>query len=162
MFPRLFYSQLQSPTPWKKVRHCQVLVSQAVYDANRYIVFSFLMWVLWLFFFFLIPLVIYLLVFHVCFVMFSWTYWKSIFTPPATPCKKVFWVIKDGHIELTVINLHMKGLILIYFCCSSFICHTQTSKGTSSKRDQMLRNRSWLTLLRNCPFSQELSLGVSC
>uniref|UniRef100_A0A1A7Y9D8 Palmitoyltransferase n=2 Tax=Iconisemion striatum TaxID=60296 RepID=A0A1A7Y9D8_9TELE len=32
--------------------------------------------------------VVYLLVFHVCFVMFSWTYWKSIFTPPATPCKK--------------------------------------------------------------------------
>uniref|UniRef100_A0AAQ5WY26 Palmitoyltransferase n=2 Tax=Amphiprion ocellaris TaxID=80972 RepID=A0AAQ5WY26_AMPOC len=32
--------------------------------------------------------VAYLLVFHVCFVMFSWTYWKSIFTPPATPCKK--------------------------------------------------------------------------
>ncbi|XP_052363449.1 palmitoyltransferase ZDHHC15B-like [Oncorhynchus keta] len=32
--------------------------------------------------------VAYLLVFHVCFVMFSWTYWKAIFTPPATPCKK--------------------------------------------------------------------------
>uniref|UniRef100_A0AAX7VHU3 Palmitoyltransferase n=1 Tax=Astatotilapia calliptera TaxID=8154 RepID=A0AAX7VHU3_ASTCA len=32
--------------------------------------------------------VAYLLLFHVCFVMFSWTYWKSIFTPPASPCKK--------------------------------------------------------------------------
>ncbi|KAM6923732.1 palmitoyltransferase ZDHHC15B [Xenentodon cancila] len=32
--------------------------------------------------------VAYLLAFHVCFVMFSWTYWKSIFTSPATPCKK--------------------------------------------------------------------------
>ncbi|XP_023998159.2 palmitoyltransferase ZDHHC15B [Salvelinus sp. IW2-2015] len=32
--------------------------------------------------------VAYLLVFHVCFVMFSWTYWKAIFTPPASPCKK--------------------------------------------------------------------------
>ncbi|XP_068181563.1 palmitoyltransferase ZDHHC15B [Antennarius striatus] len=32
--------------------------------------------------------VAYLLVFHVCFVMFCWTYWKSIFTPPASPCKK--------------------------------------------------------------------------
>ncbi|CAL8355514.1 unnamed protein product [Merluccius merluccius] len=32
--------------------------------------------------------VAYLLVFHVCFVMFSWTYWRSIFTPPASPCKK--------------------------------------------------------------------------
>uniref|UniRef100_G3Q2J5 Palmitoyltransferase n=1 Tax=Gasterosteus aculeatus aculeatus TaxID=481459 RepID=G3Q2J5_GASAC len=32
--------------------------------------------------------VAYLLIFHVCFVMFSWTYWKSIFTPPASPCKK--------------------------------------------------------------------------
>ncbi|KAG9271885.1 palmitoyltransferase ZDHHC15 [Astyanax mexicanus] len=30
----------------------------------------------------------YLLVFHVCFVMFCWTYWKAIFTPPSTPCKK--------------------------------------------------------------------------
>ncbi|KAJ0003049.1 hypothetical protein NQD34_008198 [Periophthalmus magnuspinnatus] len=33
-------------------------------------------------------LLAYLLVFHICFVMFSWTYWKSIFTPPASPCKK--------------------------------------------------------------------------
>ncbi|XP_061642879.1 palmitoyltransferase ZDHHC15B isoform X2 [Phyllopteryx taeniolatus] len=32
--------------------------------------------------------VAYLLVFHVCFGMFSWTYWKSIFTPAASPCKK--------------------------------------------------------------------------
>ncbi|KAI1898934.1 hypothetical protein AGOR_G00077500 [Albula goreensis] len=32
--------------------------------------------------------VAYLLVFHVCFVMFCWTYWKSIFTPPTPPCKK--------------------------------------------------------------------------
>uniref|UniRef100_A0AAY5KGI2 Palmitoyltransferase n=1 Tax=Esox lucius TaxID=8010 RepID=A0AAY5KGI2_ESOLU len=32
--------------------------------------------------------VAYLVVFHVCFLMFSWTYWKSIFTPPASPCKK--------------------------------------------------------------------------
>ncbi|XP_036379674.1 palmitoyltransferase ZDHHC15B-like [Megalops cyprinoides] len=32
--------------------------------------------------------VAYLLVFHVCFVMFSWTYWKSIFTPPSSPSKK--------------------------------------------------------------------------
>ncbi|XP_070818082.1 palmitoyltransferase ZDHHC15B [Chaetodon trifascialis] len=32
--------------------------------------------------------VAYLLVFHVCFMMFSWTYWKSIFTPPSSPCKK--------------------------------------------------------------------------
>ncbi|KAF3693792.1 Palmitoyltransferase ZDHHC15 [Channa argus] len=32
--------------------------------------------------------VVYLLVFHVCFLMFTWTYWKSIFTPPASPCKK--------------------------------------------------------------------------
>lgn len=31
----------------------------------------------------------YLLVFHVCFVMFCWTYWKAIFTPAATPSKKV-------------------------------------------------------------------------
>ncbi|XP_023672208.1 palmitoyltransferase ZDHHC15B [Paramormyrops kingsleyae] len=30
----------------------------------------------------------YLLVFHACFVMFLWTYWKSIFTPPSTPGKK--------------------------------------------------------------------------
>lgn len=31
----------------------------------------------------------YLLVFHICFVMFCWTYWKAIFTPVATPSKKV-------------------------------------------------------------------------
>ncbi|CDQ95005.1 unnamed protein product [Oncorhynchus mykiss] len=44
--------------------------------------------------------VAYLLVFHVCFVMFSWTYWKAIFTPPATPCKKVgvhcWWFVPSG------------------------------------------------------------------
>ncbi|KPP69014.1 palmitoyltransferase ZDHHC15-like [Scleropages formosus] len=33
-------------------------------------------------------LLAYLLVFHACFVMFSWTYWKSIFTPPFSPSKK--------------------------------------------------------------------------
>lgn len=38
--------------------------------------------------------VAYLLVFHVCFVMFCWTYWKAIFTPPSTPSKKVSGV--DG------------------------------------------------------------------
>uniref|UniRef100_A0A4W4F2I8 Palmitoyltransferase n=1 Tax=Electrophorus electricus TaxID=8005 RepID=A0A4W4F2I8_ELEEL len=32
--------------------------------------------------------VAYLLVFHVCFIMFCWTYWKAIFTPPSTPTKK--------------------------------------------------------------------------
>ncbi|KAJ8372574.1 hypothetical protein AAFF_G00281180 [Aldrovandia affinis] len=32
--------------------------------------------------------VAYLLVFHVCFAMFSWTYWKAIFTPPTPPSKK--------------------------------------------------------------------------
>ncbi|XP_006632707.1 palmitoyltransferase ZDHHC15B [Lepisosteus oculatus] len=32
--------------------------------------------------------VTYLGLFHVCFVMFSWTYWKSIFTPPSQPSKK--------------------------------------------------------------------------
>ncbi|MBN3295322.1 ZDH15 Palmitoyltransferase, partial [Amia calva] len=32
--------------------------------------------------------VAYILVFHVCFTMFAWTYWKSIFTPPSSPSKK--------------------------------------------------------------------------
>uniref|UniRef100_A0A671M5S3 Palmitoyltransferase n=1 Tax=Sinocyclocheilus anshuiensis TaxID=1608454 RepID=A0A671M5S3_9TELE len=32
--------------------------------------------------------VVYLLMFHVCFIMFCWTYWKAIFTPPSTPSKK--------------------------------------------------------------------------
>ncbi|KAL4648838.1 palmitoyltransferase ZDHHC15 isoform X1 [Arapaima gigas] len=32
--------------------------------------------------------VAYLLAFHICFVMFSWTYVKSIFTPPSSPSKK--------------------------------------------------------------------------
>ncbi|KAF3838188.1 hypothetical protein F7725_009956 [Dissostichus mawsoni] len=41
--------------------------------------------------------VAYLLVFHVCFVMFSWTYWKSIFTPPASPCKKLSYSDKQRY-----------------------------------------------------------------
>ncbi|XP_056626170.1 palmitoyltransferase ZDHHC15B isoform X2 [Triplophysa dalaica] len=32
--------------------------------------------------------VTYVLIFHVCFIMFWWTYWKAIFTPPSTPSKK--------------------------------------------------------------------------
>ncbi|XP_003970490.1 palmitoyltransferase ZDHHC15B [Takifugu rubripes] len=41
--------------------------------------------------------VAYLLVFHVCFVMFCWTYWKSIFTPPSSPCKKFQLSYSDKH-----------------------------------------------------------------
>lgn len=38
---------------------------------------------------------LYLLVFHVSFVMFCWTYWKAIFTPPATPCRKFHLSYRD-------------------------------------------------------------------
>uniref|UniRef100_A0A7M4F582 Palmitoyltransferase n=1 Tax=Crocodylus porosus TaxID=8502 RepID=A0A7M4F582_CROPO len=31
------------------------------------------------------PRVVYLVVFHLSFVMFVWSYWKTIFTPPASP-----------------------------------------------------------------------------
>uniref|UniRef100_A0A671M149 Palmitoyltransferase n=1 Tax=Sinocyclocheilus anshuiensis TaxID=1608454 RepID=A0A671M149_9TELE len=37
------------------------------------------------------PPMVYLLMFHVCFIMFCWTYWKAIFTPPSTPSKKVLF-----------------------------------------------------------------------
>ncbi|XP_060682065.1 palmitoyltransferase ZDHHC20-B-like isoform X1 [Hemiscyllium ocellatum] len=37
--------------------------------------------------------VIYLVVFHLSFVMFVWSYWKTIFTPPANPSKE-FRLIK--------------------------------------------------------------------
>ncbi|XP_060783492.1 palmitoyltransferase ZDHHC15B isoform X2 [Neoarius graeffei] len=37
----------------------------------------------------------YLLIFHVCFVMFCWTYWKAIFTPAATPSKKFHLSYRD-------------------------------------------------------------------
>ncbi|XP_062856445.1 palmitoyltransferase ZDHHC15B [Trichomycterus rosablanca] len=37
----------------------------------------------------------YLSLFHVCFVMFCWTYWKAIFTPPASPSKKFHLSYRD-------------------------------------------------------------------
>ncbi|XP_041076704.1 palmitoyltransferase ZDHHC15B-like [Polyodon spathula] len=39
--------------------------------------------------------VAYLAVFHVCFVMFAWTYWKSIFTPPSQPSKQFHMSYSD-------------------------------------------------------------------
>ncbi|XP_038675046.1 palmitoyltransferase ZDHHC20-B-like isoform X3 [Scyliorhinus canicula] len=39
--------------------------------------------------------VIYLVVFHLSFVMFVWSYWKTIFTPPANPLKEFRLVNTD-------------------------------------------------------------------
>ncbi|XP_030065791.1 palmitoyltransferase ZDHHC15 [Microcaecilia unicolor] len=39
--------------------------------------------------------VIYLIVFHVVFMLFAWTYWKSIFTPPCQPNKKFLLSYSD-------------------------------------------------------------------
>ena len=107
--------------------------------------------------------VAYLLVFHVCFVMFSWTYWKSIFTPPASPCKKVpwrqcYWFIILPHNKFAIWN---KCGVDHNACCSSFSCHTQTSRDTRWRRGQTLRSKSWLRSQRNCPSLLELSLEVS-
>lgn len=33
--------------------------------------------------------VVYLLVYHVLFIMFVWTYWQTIFTKPMNPLKEV-------------------------------------------------------------------------
>uniref|UniRef100_A0A8D2L525 Palmitoyltransferase n=1 Tax=Varanus komodoensis TaxID=61221 RepID=A0A8D2L525_VARKO len=41
------------------------------------------------------PLVAYLIVFHVIFVFFIWTYWKSVFTPPQQPDKKFHMSYSD-------------------------------------------------------------------
>lgn len=35
------------------------------------------------------PPVVYLIIFHLSFVMFVWSYWKTIFTKPANPSKEV-------------------------------------------------------------------------
>lgn len=35
------------------------------------------------------PPVVYLLFFHLSFIMFVWSYWKTIFTKPASPSKEV-------------------------------------------------------------------------
>ena len=61
--------------------------------------------------------VAYLLVFHVCFVMFSWTYWKSIFTPPASPCKKVALMFSLP----LILQLFIKVLIALRAC--HIVCH---------------------------------------
>lgn len=33
--------------------------------------------------------VVYLIFFHLSFIMFVWSYWKTIFTKPANPSKEV-------------------------------------------------------------------------
>lgn len=35
------------------------------------------------------PPVVYLIFFHLSFVMFVWSYWKTIFTKPSNPSKEV-------------------------------------------------------------------------
>lgn len=107
--------------------------------------------------------VVYLLVFHVCFVMFSWTYWKSIFTPPASPCKKVSWPLiyllnHLWHLEFKTNVVLIMACVCV--CCSSSSCHTQTSRDTRWKRGQMHRSKSWLRLQRNCLSSLELNPEV--
>lgn len=37
------------------------------------------------------PPVVYLIFFHLSFIMFVWSYWKTIFTKPASPSKEVKW-----------------------------------------------------------------------
>lgn len=52
--------------------------------------------------------------------------------------------------------------VMMHVCFCSFSCRTQTSKDTSMKRGQMLRNKSWWRLQRNFPSFPELSLEVNC
>lgn len=47
-------------------------------------------------------------------------------------------------------------------CCSSFSCHTQTSRDTRWRKGWMHKSKSWLILQRSCPFLPELSLEVCC
>lgn len=102
--------------------------------------------------------VVYLLVFHVSFGMFSWTYWKSIFTPAASPCKKVS---SKSH-AIVDLQMYYFNFILIWCVCfSSFSSLTQTSKGTRWRRGRMHRNKSWLRLPRSYPSTLELSLEVN-
>lgn len=35
------------------------------------------------------PPVVYLIFFHISFILFVWSYWKTIFTQPANPSKEV-------------------------------------------------------------------------
>lgn len=47
-------------------------------------------------------------------------------------------------------------------CCSSFSCHTRTSRDTRWRKGWTHKNKSWLILQRSCPFLPELSLEVCC
>lgn len=83
----------------------------------------------------------YLLVFHVCFVMFCWTYWKAIFTPAATPSKKVPGV--DVFDSYGLPNWSSAKRVL--FFCDSSTSPTRTKRGTRWRRGRTFRSRSCLT-----------------
>ncbi|KTF85859.1 hypothetical protein cypCar_00018925, partial [Cyprinus carpio] len=75
--------------------------------------------------------VIYLTVFHVSFIMFVWSYWKTIFTRPATPSKELSGTVTAARSSsqtdvIIVLHVTCKLIVLMTFCF-----HVCTKDGSS-------------------------------
>lgn len=63
-----------------------------------------------------LSLVIYLVGYHLIFIMFIWTYWQTIFTKPKTPLKEV---------SMSNTDLCVCVLVLAKYCKSKDICESE-------------------------------------
>lgn len=59
--------------------------------------------------------VVYLVAFHLFFVMFVWSYWMTIFTSPASPSKEVNLML----VNYQMLSLMMELFSLCYLCWNS-------------------------------------------
>ncbi|XP_051842541.1 palmitoyltransferase ZDHHC20 isoform X4 [Antechinus flavipes] len=95
--PRACQSRQPSMTPWRLLRCCQ-------WTAAWVPVLFIAVVICWSYYTFVVELclftiaaqeeegkaAIYLVIFHLSFVLFMWSYWKTIFTPPVCPSKEFF------------------------------------------------------------------------
>lgn len=94
-------------------------------------------------FFFHFPTVSYLVVFHIFFFMFIWSYWKTIWSTPAGPSKAVGWIwVSITYDEMTfkmsisfVVGLNMYVQIYIIIKKIHSPSETQYNKALSTMYD---------------------------
>ena len=93
------------------------------------ILFPVFTWIQWNVVCFYLPgkAVVYLVAFHLFFVMFVWSYWMTIFTSPASPSKEVNLML----VNYQMLSLMMGLFSLCYLCWNSItwcICSVSIHK----------------------------------